>query len=289
MTISITDNYISQFSSNLHMLLDQKESHLKMLFPTELANGEKHFFDRLGNFTASPVLNRLENTVIQDAAHSRRMATVIRYAANCSLDDIDKFKLLIDPTNDYVRKLANAHGKNIDQVILTALLGAAASGVSGASSTNFDSNNTIAAASGGLTVAKFNKAIRLLQAAEVDMDSDRIYCITNSRGFEGLMNDTTFTSGFYRDSKPLEGSNERLMFRQVQIIHSERVPEVTAGTAGRAIFCTENAVRVAMAKDFEIQTAPLPSQNFAQLIATYMFFGAVRMEEGLVVDLNFTY
>lgn len=289
MTVTITQNYISQFSNNLFHLLTQQGSKLKGLFPSELAKGQKHFFDRLGQFSASPVLNRLEDVVLQDGAHSRRMATVTRYAANAYLDDIDKLQMLIDPTNDYAIELANAHGKNFDEQIVSALLGSAAGGYDGSSSTSFDSNQVISATSGGLTVAKFNKALRILQSNEVDLDAEKIYLLVTARGIEGLMDDSTYTSFFYRDVKPLDSKVNNMMFRNVQIVHTERLPEVTSGTTGRAIMCTERALKVAMAKDMEIKVAERPDLNFAQQISTYMFFGAVRMEEKRVVDLQFTY
>jgi hypothetical protein len=71
MVATINQNFINQFSDNLHHLVEQKGSNLRNIFPVEMAKGEKHFFDRLGNFTAGEVTGRLDPIVLQDPAHYR--------------------------------------------------------------------------------------------------------------------------------------------------------------------------------------------------------------------------
>jgi hypothetical protein len=287
MVATINQSFISQFSDNLHMLLEQQGSKLRKIYPVEMAKGEKHFFDRLGNFTANEVSGRLDVTNLQDPAHSRRMASLKRYEASTYLDDVDKFKLLIDPTSDYAKKLANAHGKNYDSVLIDALLGTAATGADGSGSQAFDtSNQQIAHGSAGFTVDKFNQALRILQANEVDVESDQLVLLIGALGIEDLMGDSNnrFTSFDYMSSKPL--ADGRLpQFRGVEIVHTERIPDETAATTYRGILSTKDALKVAMAKDMEVKVAPRPDLNFAQQVSTYMMFGAVRMEEGRVVDV----
>ena len=287
MTVSINQNYISQFSDNLFHLLEQKGSKLKGLFSEEVAKGEKHFFDRIGNFSAVEITNRLEDTLIQDAAHSRRMASVRRYGASVSLDDLDKFKMMIDPTSDYAMKLANAHGRNFDTVLLNALIGTAATGADGSGSQAFDtSNQQIAHGAAGLTVAKFNQALRILQSNDVDLQQEEVYLIANSRAIEDLLGEAQFTSFDYQAMKPLSGK-DLPTFRGVKIIHSERLPDHTAGSVFRGIMCTADALKVALSKDLEIKTAERADLNFALQVSSYMMFGAVRMDEQRVVDILF--
>lgn len=289
MAATISTAFISQFSDNLHMLLEQKGSKLRSIFPVETANGEKHFFDRLGNFTADEVTSRLEITDLQDPGHSRRMASVRRYQASTYLDDLDKLKMLIDPTSEYAIKLANAHGKNYDSIVISAILGSAATGQDGSGSQAFDtSNNQIAHGSAGFTVDKFNQALRILQGYEVDIQNDDLVLILSARGIEDLMGDSNnrYTSFDFMNQKPLaDGSLPS--FRGVQIIHSERAEDETSGTTFRALLVTKDSVKVAMAKDMEVKTAERPDLNFATQISTYMMFGAVRMEENRCIDILF--
>lgn len=287
MAATINTAFISQFSDNLHHLLEQKGSKLRSVFPVEIAKGEKHFFDRLGSFTASEVTGRLDVTNLQDPAHSRRMATVKRYEASTYLDDIDKLKMLIDPTSDYAMKLANAHGKNYDETIINALIGTASTGKDGSGSQAFDtSNNQIAHGSAGMTVAKFNQALRLLEGYEVDIDSDELFLLVGARGVEDLLGDSSnnLTSFDYQNEKVLSTGGIP-NFRGVNIIRTQRIPDETSGTTFRAILTTRDALKVAMAKDMEVKMADRPDLNFAHQISTYMMFGAVRLEENRVIDI----
>lgn len=288
MAATINTAFISQFSDNLHMLLEQKGSKLRKIFPVEMANGEKHFFDRLGNFTASEVTGRLEVTSLQDPGHSRRMASLKRYEASTYLDDIDKLKMLIDPTSDYVVKLANAHGKNYDNIVLDAMLGSAATGKDGSGSQAFDANQQIAHGGTGLTVSKFNQALRLLQVNEVDIDGDELVLMVGGRGIEDLLGDTSnqLTSFDFQNRKILaEGGG--MQFRGVPVIHTERIDDETSGSTFRGLLATRDSLKVAMGRDMEVKVAERPDLNFAQQVSTYMMFGAVRMEEGRVVDILF--
>lgn len=287
MTVSITQNYINQFSANLFQLLEQRGSKLKGLFSEEIANGEKHFFDRLGSFTANEITSRLEDVIYQDPSHSRRMCSVRKYGATTYVDDIDKMKMLIDPTNDYAIKLANAHGRNFDTLLINALIGTAATGADGSGSQAFDTTNQqIAHGSTGFTVAKFNQAMRILESNEVDIESTELYLLLNARAVEDLLAEAQFTSFDYMNQKPLTGKSMP-MFRGVNIVRTERLPAYTAGSVYRGIMCTSDSLKVAIARDMEIKTAEVPTKNFAQQISTYMSFGAVRMEEGRVVDILF--
>lgn len=287
MAATITTAFISQFSDNLHHLVEQRGSKLRPSVKVEMAKGEKHFFDRLGSFEASEITSRLETTNLIDPAHSRRMASVLRYDASTYLDDIDKLKMLVDPTSDYAIKLARAHGRKLDDVILAAMLGTAATGAAGAGSQAFDtSNQQIAHGSAGLTVAKLNQALRILEANDVDVDDVKLYLAIGALAVEDLLGDTSnqITSFDFQDGKVL--SDGKLpSFRGVNIIRTQRIPDETAATTYRGLLYTEDNMKVAMASDIEVKTAERADLNFAQQISTYMMYGAVRMEETTVVDI----
>lgn len=287
MTATVDTSFINQFSDNLHMLLEQKGSKLRGVLPVEVANGEKHFFERLGNMSANEVLGRLDTTNLQDPAHSRRMATVKRYEASTYLDDIDKFKLLIDPTSDYAKKLANAHGKNFDATVIAEIVGTASTGKDGSGSTVLPSAQKIAHGSAGLTVDKFNQALRILESDEVDIE-DELILLVGARGREDLLGDSSnqLTSFDYQNGKVM-ADGKFPSFRGVRIIHTERITDITADTTFRAVLMTKDSVKIAMSHDLEIKVAERPDLNFAQQISTYMMFGAVRMEEKRVIEIAY--
>lgn len=287
MAANIDQNFINQFSDTLWMLLEQKDAKLLPLVLRERANGEKHFFDRLGSFEANEITSRLQPANLQDADHSRRMATVKRYEASTYLDDFDKLRMLIDPTSEYMTKLAAAHGRKIDDDIINALLGTAAIGKGGDGvGVVLPAGQKIAAGATGLTVAKFNEGLKILEANEVDMEREGIVLIAGAGGVEDLLQDTTnqFTSFDFQDVKALAGRNLPT-FRGVPIIRQQRVPN--NGSDKRAIMMTIGAVKMAEQQLIEMNAAERPDLNFATQISTYSQFGSVRMEEERVVEISF--
>ena len=287
MVATINQNYINQFSADLYHLINQKGSKLKGLFSEEMAKGEKHFFDRLGEFTVSERVSRAAPTVLQDAAHSRRMATVKLYDAAVFVDKLDLNKMLIDPTSDYAVKLANVHGRNYDEELIDALLGTAATGADGSGSQAFDtSNQQIAHGSTGLTVAKLNQAVRVFEGNEYDMDSQELYLLVNARGVEDLMGESEFSSFDFQNVKALAGK-QLPQFRGINIVRTQRMPDETAGTTFRAILCTADALKVAISEDMKVEVDKRPDLSNIMQVYTSMMFGAVRMEEKAVVDILF--
>lgn len=287
MTVTIDQNYIDQFSAGIHSLLEQETAKFKGIFMEEHSSGEKHFFERLGSFTASEVVGRLQTTDLQDPAHSRRMATVKLYEASTYLDDLDKIKLLIDPASEYSIKLARAHGRNFDDVVIGALLNVAATGKSGSGTANLAAGNKITAGGTGMTVTKFNQGLKILEAFEVDVDSGKLMLAVGADGVQDLLSDSSnqFTSFDFQEGKVLATGNMP-MFRGVKILRTQRVPD--NGSDKRAILFSDEAAKVAIGKDLQVKTAERPDLNFAQQISTYMAIGAVRMEENHVVEISYT-
>lgn len=285
MTVNSTNTAaIIQFKDTIHSVLEQKGSKARTSVKVELAQGEKHMFERLASFTASEITSSRQPTNLQDALHTRRMATVRLYEASTSLDDLDDIKMMIDPTHDYTVKLARAHGRNLDTIIFDAMLGTASTGKDGTGTQTLGAGQQIAHGSTGFTVAKFNAALRIMEAAEVDVDGTRLYLALAALGVEDLMGENSIISVDYQNEKAL--SNGTLpRFRGVNIMRTQILAHETAGTTYRGILYTEDAVRVAIAKDMVVNTGLDPSLNFLPVINTKMAFGAVRMEEELVVDV----
>ena len=289
MAATINAAFISQFSDNIHTLVRERGSKLRAIFPTEDQSGEKHFFDRIDKLQVSEVTTRKDTTSLQDPAHTRRMATLKRYAAHTYLDDLDKIKLLVDPTSEYARALADAHGDNYDVTLYNQLLGTAATGADGSGTQAFDtSNQQIAHGSAGLTVAKVHQALRILEANEIDIDREELFMTVGALGVEDLLTDSTngvqISSFDYQNSKTM-ATGTLPNFRGINIVRTQRVPDETADTTYRAILFTRDAMKVAVKGMLEVKTAERADLNYLSQISAYMNFGGVRMEEKKVVDV----
>src|SRR6056300_505433 len=155
MSTQITTAFVNQFSANIQMLSQQMGSLLRNAVDVETVNGEKAFFDQVGSAAAVLRTSRHADTPLIDTPHSRRMVTMSDYEYADLIDDQDKIRMLVDPTSTYSRAAAAAMGRAMDDVIITAALGDASTGKEGTTTTAFDTtNNQIAAATSGLTLAK---------------------------------------------------------------------------------------------------------------------------------------
>lgn len=287
MASTVDQAFITQFSANIHMLVRERGSKLRGILPVESAKGEKHMFERIDKMTVSEITDRNAPLDATDAAHSRRMATVRRYGSRVHLDDLDRLKMLIDPTSEYAKAMADAHGENYDQIVFDAMLGTAATGKDGDGTQAFDtSNQQIAHGSAGFTVAKFNQALRILEANEVDIDRVRLYLCLGALGVEDLLGDTSnqITSFDFQDSKTLS-SGRMPQFRGVNIVRTQRVPDETAATTYRGLLFTDDVQKTAVARDLEMHIDERIDLAHVQQVTSYMMFGSVRMEEKKVVDV----
>ncbi len=286
MTYSMDQIKVNAFHAMLHHLAVAKGGKLRGLFPTETAKGEKHFFDRMGQGEVSIIEGRNVPITHDDSPFSRRMATLVGSMKASLVYDMEKMIQLIDPTADVVREHLDAHGRNFDATIFNAMLGTAATGVGGAGTQAFDSNQVIAAAATGLTVSKLLDAITLLENGNVDVDNEKIFLFLSPNGKNDLLNDVKFTSSDYQNIHPLAGGMP--MFRGIcNIVTSNLIPQIDASNF-RALLVAESAVKVAYGIQPKVSIDQIVTiKNLPFQIYSEEFFGAVRMEEAKIVDIRF--
>jgi hypothetical protein len=137
-----------------------------------------------------------------------------------------------------------------------------------------------------LTVAKFNQALRILEAADVDMDGE-LALVIGARAVEDLLGDTSnqLTSFDFQGTRGVLNGRDVPSFRGVEIVRCQRVPDSTAGSVFRGLLMTPDTIGVAINRDLELKTAERADLNFVTQISTFMQFGAVRLEEATIADI----
>lgn len=280
MVATIDQAFISQFSSNIHDLLEQKGSKLLPYVDVVSVNGEKAFFERLGSLTISEVTSRHADTVIQDALHSRRMLTTKDYAGAVMLDHQDEIRMLIDPSNNYAKKLANEMGRKIDDVIIAALYGTAATGSDGTGSASFDTTNQeIASGSAKLTIEKLIQAKKIFMSNEYD---GPLTCIVGADGIEDLLTETEVQSADYNSIRALV-RGEIDTFMGFKFIVNNRIPAV--GADKQALIFAPEALKFGRNDNMMVKMSERADKNHNKQVFIRHTFGAVRMEEELVVSV----
>lgn len=283
--------YVSQYATNISLLLQQKGSRLRGAVMTGSHVGDQASpVDQIGAVAAQKVASRFAPMGRVDALLDRRWVYPVSYDLPQLIDSFDKLKILTDPSSKYVENASNAMGRAQDDEILIGLTGTAKTGNRGATSTVFDATMVVntdfgAASAVNLTVAKLRQAVRLLMAREVDLDNDPLYLPINAKAHDSLLQETQIIDMDYGNMPVLvEGKIKR--FLGINFIHTERVLSGTDNLAGTSDFLpvfAKSGMYLGMWEDIKTDISQrkdlqsLPFQAYA-----YGTFGASRLEESKV-------
>ena len=281
MSTQITTAFVNQFSANVQMLSQQMGSLLRNAVDTESVNGEKAFFDQVGQAAAVLRTSRHADTPLVETPHTRRMVTMSDYEYADLIDDSDKVRLLVDPTSTYSRAAAAAMGRAMDDVIITAALGTSQTGKDGSTSTALPAGQKIAHGSAGLTIAKLVSAKELLDAASVDPSIPR-HIVVSPKQISDLLNNTTVTSADFNTVKAL-AQGEINSFVGFNFIVSNRLTD--DGTSRQVIAFAQDGLKLAVGKEPAARIDERADKSDSTQVYYCQTIGATRMEEEKVVEI----
>jgi hypothetical protein len=282
MSTQITTAFVNQFSANVQMLSQQMGSLLRNAVDTESVNGEKAFFDQVGQAAAVLRTSRHQDTPLVDTPHTRRMVTMSDYEYADLIDDSDKVRLLVDPTSTYSRAAAAAMGRAMDDVIITAALGTSQTGKDGSTSTTLPAGQKIAHGSAGLTIAKLVSAKELLDAASVDPSIPR-HIVVSPKQISDLLNNTTVTSSDFNTVKAL-AQGEISSFVGFNFIVSNRL--TTDSNSDRQVIAfAQDGIKLAVGKEPNARIDERADKSYSTQVYYCQTIGSTRMEESKVVEI----
>lgn len=286
MSTQITTAFVEQYSANVTMLAQQMGSVLRSAVDVETIKGKNAFFDQIGSVTAQVRSSRHGSTPQLDTPHSRRRVSLADYEWADLIDDLDKVRMLIDPTSAYAKAAAAAMGRAMDDVIIAALGGSADTGVAGGTAVALPSTqkvSTSAQADGsGLTIAKLRSAKFILDSNDVDPSTPR-YIVVSPKQIQDLLATTEVTSSDFNTVKALAtGSLDS--FLGFKFLVSNRL--LLANTDDRLVYAfSADAIKLAIGKDVTARIDERADKSYATQVYYSMAIGATRMEEKKVVEI----
>lgn len=286
MSTQITTAFVEQYSANVTMLAQQMGSVLRSAVDVETIKGKNAFFDQIGSVTAQVRSSRHGSTPQLDTPHSRRRVSLADYEWADLIDDLDKVRMLIDPTSAYAKAAAAAMGRAIDDVIITALGGSADTGVAGGTAVALPSSqkvSTSAQADGsGLTIAKLRSAKFILDSNDVDPSTPR-YIVVSPKQIQDLLATTEVTSSDFNTVRAL-ATGTLDSFLGFKFLVSNRL--ALANTDDRLVYAfTADAIKLAIGKDVTARIDERADKSYATQVYYSMAIGATRMEEKKVVEI----
>lgn len=283
MSYDITTAMVEQYSANVQILMQQKESRLRPLVRVEAGVvGKNAFFDQLNATAAVKRTSRHADTPLVSTPHVRRRVTLADYDWADLVDNMDLKKVLTDPTSKYAVNARNAMNRAMDDALIAAALATAYGGVDGSTSYAFDTSyNVVAAASAGMTTAKLRSAKQILDGNEVD-DEDR-FCIISSKQLQDLLGSEEVTSSDYASVKALVNGQVDT-FLGFKFVRSERLE--LSSTTRKCIAGQKNSLLLAIGLDVITDVGPRRDKNMAVQVYLGMSIGATRMDEKGIVEID---
>ena len=303
MSTQIPVAFVDQFKANILMLSQQKPAKLRAMCRMEDVTGDTMFVERIGPKDAQLRGARHGATPISDADHSRRKLSMADYVVPADIiDDPDKLKMLIDPQSAYAQNQAFSLNRAIDDVIITALGGAAYSGHTGGTTVNnydigecrlIESSGVIVAAGSNftdtaetpLTIAKLLTCKQLMDDAEIDEERQK-YFVCNPYNLNQLMNTTEVKSSDYNTVKALaQGKVDTYM--GFKFIKTTRLSADDTDTGATKCFAfAQDALVLAIAEEPNVHIDKRPDLlNSTQVFST-LSIGCTRVEGPAVVEIN---
>ena len=286
MSSQITTSFVEQYSSNIAMLSQQMGSKLRSSVDVETVTGKNAFFDQVGVTAAQLRTSRHGDTPQIDTPHSRRRLSLADYEWADLVDDVDKVRMLVDPTSSYARAAAAAMNRAMDDVIITAFNASASTGVAGGDSTALPSTQKTATSdqSDGLTITKLLAAKKILDNNDVD-PSLRRYIVCGPQQISDLLGTTQVTSSDYNSVRAL-ATGAVNSFLGFEFIMSTRLNMDSSYTTDRLVFAyTEDALKLGIGKDISAKISERADKSYSTQVYYAMSLGAVRMEEKKVVQI----
>ena len=303
MSFQITEAFVQEYASNIFMLSQQKGSRLRPLARQESMSSKAKAFDRIGTKNASLRTTRHPDTPQVDTPHSKRWCYLADYHDGDLIDDMDKIRVLNEPTSEYMMASMWALGRSMDDVLIAAADASAVTGEDQSGSASHPNSQKVVANDGSNhTNLNVNTLIQIKSKFgqnDID-DSIPLHIIVTQKQLDALLGDDQVTSADYNTVKALvRGEVDSYMgfkFHRTQRLDNQASTlsadpsDGSVGSGGtdvngsrKIIALTQNSLILGLGKDITARISERADKCYSVQAYASMSLGAVRMEEEQVV------
>lgn len=238
MSVNIPNWYVQQYNQNIQQLVQQKVSRFRGACMTGSHVGTLASpVDQIGTVEMQDVTSRFAPMGRVDALTDRRWLAPLDADLPQLIDTFDKLKILTDPNGMYVTNAVAAANRKFDDRIGNSFFASAQTGVTGATSTAFDTTNqvvgvNVGGTASGLNVAKLERARRILLSNEaVNTDNpEPLFVGITSIDHESLLNEIQVISLDFNREVAYDENGIIKKWRGFNFLHSERPWITTTAT-----------------------------------------------------------
>jgi capsid protein len=294
MSFQVTEAFVQQYGTNFRTLYQQRQSRFVGWCQDESGiTGQSKSVERIGKTEAYDITSRHADTKYVETPHSRRWIDLADKGWADMVDEMDKIRMLNDPTSPYLKAGNSALNRAKDDIILAAARGNARtnSGLSALPSTQ-----KIAVGGTSLTLAKLLTAKEILDSNEVDDDASmamdgqsgneaatRVIAV-NTKMLTNLYGTTEIKSVDYNSVKALaDGKIDT--FLGFKFVRTERLYRDASVSTRFALCWAKSCIGFGTGKDIVSSIDVLPTKNYSVQVYARMSIGAARLEDEGVVEI----
>ena len=298
MSENLVKLYVEEFSTNLMIALQQRESKLRgRVMEGHHIGAQASPVEYIKNIQMQAPAGRYAPLNRQDVDFSRRWVLPVDKEATQLIDTFDKLRLLQDPTSRYSEVAAAAVAREWDDRIIAAAFGTALTGNGVAAALTSETWASISsswtvldefgsAADSGLTVAKMIEAKRVMRKAQVEVDTEPLTWVTNSQGDSDRLNQVQVVSTEFAGDRATLLEGKVVRFMGWDIVYSERLTSPDTNVRANIAF-VKSGLYLGIWQDVMndiSQRKDLSSLPYQ--IYTKMSSGATRLEPGRVLEVD---
>ena len=283
---TIADHHILQFTTNVELLLQQRQSRLMGKTGTGNYKGDAaQVVLQYGSLEMADNADWTGNTPNSSPDHQQRWALPADKELGIFVTKEDQIRMLADPKSPYTEIVRAAYARAYDKAIVTAAFANAKIGPYNAmADLAFPPTQQIDAATATtkLTVDKLNQAREMLDAAEVE-DFDTRYIVCTAQQISNLLEDQKVTSSDYNTVKALV-NGEVNQFMGFEFVRYEGLPLATKTRS--CIAYAKSGLHIGTWNGFEIHVDNRIDKKYIWQIYAKCTIGATRTQEKKVIKIN---
>jgi hypothetical protein len=289
MSETVSTFYAQSYATNVALLSQQRESRLAKAVTLGSYKGKAASpVEQLGPVVAQKRTGRLEPVEFGSSPTSRPWVYPTDYDYYEAVDSIDRLRMVTDPQSALVQNLVAALNRAKDDVIVQAFFATRNTGETGQTPVAFPSAQQVGVNTGGtgsgLNVAKLRAAKKMLMAADVDLDTDELWCAITAAQHDNLLNEVQVVSTDFND-RPVLVDGRITRFLGVNFIHSERLP-LNGSSQRRVPVWAQSGMHLGVWNELATSIDPRPDlKGKPTQVGGQMTVGATRLEEAKVVEL----
>lgn len=235
MSVNLPGHFVQQYSTNIQLLLQTKGGKFASAVSRGAHVGKQASpVDQFGAVEMQPVTSRFAPMGRVDVGVDRRWVFPSDFDLPQMIDSFDKLKMITDPSSVYVQNAVNAAMRQQDRLILNSFLASAKTGEAGGTDTIFTAANEVDVAVGGansrLNVAKIKAVKELMEANDVDFETEEVFIGITARDHASLLNEIQIISSDFNNGAPVLNQGRVTEFLGFKLIQSEMVEQMLAGT-----------------------------------------------------------